>query len=102
MEDQPMTRTGYFSCDLVPHPEGHFQIGGALYRPEWGRPPSMATHEELVKRMVAEGVRVGTAHYDLHNTLPERIHVEALDPEGVLTARIAPRTDWKIISFKSW
>ena len=61
-------------CEIVEHPEGHFQIGGRQYRPEWPRGSSVEM--ETSHKMVRAGVDVAQEHYDKTNHRPQEIIVE--------------------------
>mgnify|MGYP001562025917 CR=1 FL=1 len=93
------SREGLYSCDLVPHPEGRFFIGGISFRPEWGRDPLPApvNRDEIIRAMVVQGVKEGQRFYDERKIIPDNVHVEAWSDVGAVYVSVNKPKDWKLV-----
>ena len=57
--DETVRKETLYWCQLKPHPEGRFYIGENRYRPEWPRSPDSDRDDDVVRKIVEEGIDFG-------------------------------------------
>jgi len=97
--EKPKSREGLYSCDLVPHSEGHFVIGGVNFRPQWGRDPmpAPANRDEIIRAIITQGVKEGQRFYETMKTHPTKVSIEAWADVGVVYVSINKPNEWELV-----